>query len=541
KTPHFLGSMVTSGVTTAPREVIDGQQRLTTAIISLCAIRDLYSEYNQQLKVTGITEYLEYRDRNGEQNYRLKNKDRASASRLNDNILLPPGRRKQAPEFDSESLEMAAYKEFDSLTRKALEGVDDVVQRLDEIRDSLLAAEVVYINVEDRQNAFTIFETLNDRGKSLTVMDLVKNMLFAEIPSGDEDSSERAWSQILQVIDDSRFQGINPDSFLYYAWNSRSNPNVSEPEIIEQARLRRSISQRVDCSEDRAAASEQIVEDLRTDARIIECLNNTLINDGSAQVWKEISSSWRRDKFDDICEHLYGILVSGSMQPITLLISLMRAYTCEEQKLSRSQLLRFLRIIERFQFRWSIAQKSSTASIRGLYRQAASTVSARQSSSDVERAIADFVIASRKLDATDVQFKEGINRLTYSKTKKKNLFKIRHILTRIEKSYNTTKLNLAKGSSIEHLHGLEGRSEATPRNSWIFKLGNLAIIPPGINSQLPAPFPEKSTELKKFINSEDIELSAAIEFKDWGPDKANLRLKAISERSLKIWPKVDAN
>lgn len=540
-TPHFLGSMVTSGITTAPREVIDGQQRLTTAIISLCVIRDLYSENGQELRVTGITEYLEFRDRNGELNYRLKNKDQSSASRLNDNIILPPERRNQAPEFDNDALEMTAYKEFDSLARKALAGEKNVVQKLDEIRDSILAAEVVYINVEDRKNAFTIFETLNDRGKSLTVMDLVKNMLFAEIPSGDEDSSERSWSRILQAIDDSRFEGINPDSFLYYAWNSRFNPNDPKSDIVEQARLRRSISQKIESSESRDSASGQIIEDLHTDARIIACLNDTLNSDGSALAWKDISSSWRRDKFDDVCEHLYGILVSGSMQPIPLLISLMRAYVCEERKLSRKQLLNFLRIIERFQFRWSIAQKGSTSSIRRLYRQAASAISARKSSSDVDQALTDFTAAALKIDATDIQFKDGIHRLSYSRTRSKDLFKIRHILTRIEKSYSSTKLDFGKGASVEHLKGLEGRSEATARNSWIFKLGNLAIIPSDTNSKLPAEFSEKSSELRKFINDEDEVLSSALANKTWGPEMANLRLKAISDRSLDIWPKVDAN
>ncbi|ERB51519.1 hypothetical protein N806_09975 [Rhodococcus sp. P27] len=535
--PHFLGSMVTSGATSAPREVIDGQQRLTTTIITLCVLRDLYQEFGNTARVTGIKEYLEYIDRDGHRNHRLKNRDASAAGRLNDNILLDREHRAVAPGYDPGALESQAYDTFERLARDLLQNAPDKIQQLDEIRDAILESEVVYINVEDRKNAFTIFETLNDRGKSLTVLDLVKNLLFAEIASSDEDSSERAWSQILEMLDDLTFEGMTPDVFLYYAWNSKHHARNSSADTVEQARLRRSIADQIESSNDRDAAARDLIIGLQTDAKILAGLNQTLSSNGSPDPWRGLDTTWRRDKYEDICDRLYGVLVAGSSQPFPLLLSLMRAYLSEHNAIPRKTLIEFLDAVESFQFRWSIAQKSSTSTIRRIYRQSASLVSASTSKPDFESAIKSFVTGASKIDASDAQFRDGISRLAYSRTRSKDSFKIRHILTRIEKSYQETKLDLSRQLSMEHLQGLEGRSEVTPRNSWIFKIGNLALVPPEINSNLPKTFPDKCDELRNWINGEDKQLVEAIDSKVWKSEQANERHGAIIHRALELWPR----
>lgn len=538
--PHFLGSMVTSGATSAPREVIDGQQRLTTTIIVLCVLRDLYREIGIGQRVTGINEYLEYNDRNGDRNNRLRNKDASAASRLNDNVLLEKGRRAAAPGYDPEALESKAYETFEKLVRDELNSSTDQTQRLDEIRDAILESEVVYINVEDRKNAFTIFETLNDRGKSLTVMDLVKNLLFSEITSGDEDSSERAWSDILKKVDEITLEGMTPDMFLYYAWNSKHHAGQTGWDTIEQARLRRSIADQIESSTDRDTAAQDLITGFRSDARILAGLNQTLTSNGAPDVWRELDSTWRRDKYEEICDRVYGILVAGSNQPLPLLLSLMRAYHRKSAAISRKTLLEFLAVVESFQFRWSVAQRPSTSSIRRLYRQAASSVSASVSKPTFQAALKSFVTGASKIDASDAQFRDGIGRLAYSKTRSKDTYRIRYILTRIEKSYQSTPLNLSRQLSIEHLQGLEGRSEATPRNSWIFKIGNLALLPPEVNADLPKLFADKCDELRNWINVEDEPLVGAIGSKVWRSEQSNERMTAIIQRAVELWPRTQA-
>lgn len=537
--PHFLGSMVTSGATSAPREVIDGQQRLTTAIIALSVLRDLYGDLGSAPRVTGISEYLEFNDRNGDRIYRLKNKDAKAASRLNDNILIEKSRREDAPGFDPGALETQAYGVFEDLVRKTLSRSEeqDAVTLLDEIRDSILETEVVYINVEDRKSAFIIFETLNDRGKSLTVMDLVKNLLFSELSGGDDDSSERTWSDTLESIDELTFEGMSPDSFLYYAWNSRHHAKHPNADIVENARLRRSVSDHMESSTDRLKTAQDLIADLSKDASILASLNQTLMSNGSPESWRAVDGGWRRDKYEVISNHLYGVMLTGASQPLPLLLSLMRAYLRDSGRISSSILISFLKEVESFQFRWSVSQKSSTSTIRRLYRHSAALVSTSSSKTGFETAMGTFVEGAAKIGATDAQFKDGISKLVYSRTRGKDAFKIRRILTSIEKGYPTTRLDLGHQLSLEHLQGLEGRSEATYRNSWIFKIGNLALVPPQVNANLPREFADKCDELKDWINPGDAALTGAISTGTWRSEQSNDRLGAIAQRATELWAK----
>lgn len=537
--PHFIGSMVTSGVASSPREVIDGQQRLTTVIIALAVIRDMYLEADNNQRVTGINEFLEYYDRNGHRNQRLTNRDNNASNRLNDNVLLEKSQRPGAPSFDPESLESQAYSTFESLVRERTDDEPDPVAVLDSIRDAILETEVVYINVEDRRNAFTIFETLNDRGKSLTVMDLIKNLLFAELPQADEDSSERAWSAVNEYVDQLTFDRFEADRFLYYSWNSRKQDGVPLADIIEESRLHRSISDALAASGDQSQFARNLVNEIYFDAQIMSVMNQTLNANGAPDSWRYLDKKWRRDKYEQISDRVYGVLVSGAHQPFPLMLSLMRAYLRGSGILSRKLLIQFLTAVENFQFRWSIAQKGSTSSIRTLYRQTASAVSASGTRQDLEGALEHFVKVSSNIGASDAQFRDGIARLAYSNTKTKDAFKIRHILLRLERSYGATKLDLTHQLSIEHLQGLEGRSEATPRNSWIFKLGNLALVPPEVNASFPKSFEGKCADLGELVNTGDTVLTKAVAEGSWKSDNAGSRLSALTERALVLWPRME--
>lgn len=56
---HFLGSFVFEKIPTSNKLiVIDGQQRLTTIIITLCAVCVLFNEIDEQDRFNGVTKYI---------------------------------------------------------------------------------------------------------------------------------------------------------------------------------------------------------------------------------------------------------------------------------------------------------------------------------------------------------------------------------------------------------------------------------------------------------------------------------------------------
>src|SRR5205807_2466252 len=88
--------------------------------------------------------------------------------------------RQANPGSDSEKAQYAAYEIFaKGIAAELTESSRSDAEILDAIRDRFLRASVVYVRVDDRQNAFRIFETLNDRGKSLNQVDLVKNQVIS--------------------------------------------------------------------------------------------------------------------------------------------------------------------------------------------------------------------------------------------------------------------------------------------------------------------------------------------------------------------------
>ncbi len=97
---------------------------------------------------------------------------------------------------------------------------EEVAKRLFEIvlyfRDSVAA---VRLNVKDEETAFTIFETLNDRGVELSPLDLVKNFLFRRASRQSvqrlRDMEDR-WIQLMSTL-----STVKADSFLKAFWTSR--------------------------------------------------------------------------------------------------------------------------------------------------------------------------------------------------------------------------------------------------------------------------------------------------------------------------------
>ena len=73
------------------------------------------------------------------------------------------------------------------------------------ILDKVNSAILVMIEVSNHADAYTLFESLNNRGTPLTSVDLIKNLLLARLDvngDGDIDYYFSRWTEILSDLGD---------------------------------------------------------------------------------------------------------------------------------------------------------------------------------------------------------------------------------------------------------------------------------------------------------------------------------------------------
>jgi Protein of unknown function (DUF1524)/Protein of unknown function DUF262 len=193
---HFTGAIVTAPARSTPVGVnkylvIDGQQRLTTVAVLLCAIRSrLPSESKRHRQITRL---LLNEDYEGTDVYKLlpTQPDRqAWFSLLEDPSHAADTRFRRSFRFFSEK-----FSELD----ESEQPID--LQRLFEIVQQRL--NVVFIHLGDADDPYLIFESLNAKGARLTQADLVRNYLLLRLHTGvQEQVYNQQWLPMQERLGD---------------------------------------------------------------------------------------------------------------------------------------------------------------------------------------------------------------------------------------------------------------------------------------------------------------------------------------------------
>lgn len=202
---HFLGAMVldqkqTPATHVSKRQVIDGQQRLTTLQIFLSAFRDFCSEHDCEEMAKECAGFTLNKGMMADvevdkfkvwptQLDRAQFSDVVGAcSRAEILKRHPLRKRPYARQFDPRPRMVEAYlffyEQFDEFflgtqTEPPLAGDVPLAQRVEECFQALKGAlQVVEIDLESGDDAQVIFETLNARGEPLLPADLLRNFIF---------------------------------------------------------------------------------------------------------------------------------------------------------------------------------------------------------------------------------------------------------------------------------------------------------------------------------------------------------------------------
>lgn len=171
---HFLGSIVTSPVPSGPERpemflLIDGQQRLTTLAILLAAIRDV-SDDEARAKVESL--YLRNQFADGLDEYKVLP---TQADRAEFWTIMSSG----GPSGMSHEMRQT-YSYFGRVIRRTV--ADDPSLETDSLISTILnGLALVSVTLEEKDNPYRVFESLNATGLRLNQVDLLRNYYFMRL------------------------------------------------------------------------------------------------------------------------------------------------------------------------------------------------------------------------------------------------------------------------------------------------------------------------------------------------------------------------
>jgi len=210
---YFLGTIVLTKKQDGLLEIVDGQQRLTTILLFAAAVRDIFKEKNKDKKIQ--ENYLSDYDRREDKEIpklTLSNQDNDFYREyvVNRKTDFLPKTKSNESIRDSYLLFFDIFKEKEYDEQTLLDLMDFLDAKL----------KVVIIIVSEETNAFTIFETLNDRGLVLAQIDLLKNYLYSKCSNATILTNvQQHWNKLSDKFDDRKLSLID---YIRVFWMSNN-------------------------------------------------------------------------------------------------------------------------------------------------------------------------------------------------------------------------------------------------------------------------------------------------------------------------------
>jgi len=495
---YFIGHMVCEGNYNGVKfRVIDGQQRVTTITIMLSVIRDIFYAKELYNLANGLHEnYIFSKDRDNNEYVILDNKMpypvlqayvQSKPDKKDKTILaVKSGEKKIIKAYNK------FYKEWEDLSE----------DKLKKLRDKILNLEIIFVAVDDEVDAFTIFETLNAKGKDLTPLDLMKNQVFKNYNRQTHiDEPNDSWKKI---IENSKDRNIK---FLNYFWASRYK-KVSDRKIYKEF---------IKKSKEKSFNYNIFIENLLNDSKIFQKIIFPKLEDwngnGEFKVYFSLNAI-----------QIFNIQVANS-----LLMSLLREY--DDKNISLKYLLKALMAIERFHFINNAIIGGRSSGLDTMYSRISRDL---YNATDKHRKqnVIDKIIDKLKEKLPNIeQFKAKIDsRLYFSSKNTKQKKLVQYVLKRLEyekQNYNIELFDV----SLEHIYPEKfDQHWINIDMKYIQNIGNLVLLDKGINSKIGN---KKYGEKKKIILEESTLLTTKEVFEEyskWNKENIEKRKKMLIEK-----------
>jgi uncharacterized protein with ParB-like and HNH nuclease domain len=499
--------------------VVDGQQRLTTITLLLCALRNVLKEEGFSNLAKGIHNLIERPNIKNERYYVLQTE---TSYPFFQEYVQKFGTPTSVPDVGpEEQLLKEAYDYLRGNLDSTVEGIKEqtslsdpkkkakVEEELSQIRDKVLGLKLIFTSLDNEDDAYLIFETLNTRGKDLTLSDLVKSHLsrLLKPPNKGVDIAKDKWSEIAETFEESQAD-LSVSTFIHHFWLSRYD-------YITEKKLYKALRKRI--KKDDAG---KFLDDLLKESKIYR------------QIYEPSYKKWKKDDLD-IRDSLDAMNLFRIRQQLPLVLAVMRHY--EDGTLKPKHVKEILSAVENFHFVFTaVTSQRSSGGISFMYASAAKNLHEASSLSDKVSALDALEKKLRTKIPGYAEFEAGFVELRYSSkmTKQKNL--VRYTLSKIcQRNSSGTPLDPDK-LTIEHLAPENPAKAGGLTDEQIASIGNLIVVDQTLNNKLAN---KNVVDKKKILESANIWVDPVF-FKaaSWGPTEIASRARTLAAEAYnKVW------
>jgi uncharacterized protein with ParB-like and HNH nuclease domain/alkylated DNA nucleotide flippase Atl1 len=507
---HFIGSVVIAPSPTLQAGgvnrwlLVDGQQRLTTLMLALAAIRDhLGGGEGDPDRIH--RQYLVNEFREGDDHLRLL-PTQADRDDYRTIVLHTPGTSATGNVGD-------AYRFF----RTVLTSVDDPDddQDIARIEQAIRAGlSIVEITTERSDNVYRIFESLNNTGLKLSQADLLRNYLFMRLPSRGEDVYRDVWLPM-----QNRLPSSDLELLVWLDLVIRGNDRVKQNEIY------RAQQERLDeiPKTEEAPIEAEIAELARRSRHLERILNPVTEEDPQLASALTRLKEWGAATAYPLVMHLFDLLERGVA--------------------TADDVAKSLIYVESFLVRRMLCQVP-TNNLNRVFNAAPAVI---KDQAPVAAAVRSYLSGRRRYWPADAEVRRNIRTRPFYWTGRGQ--QRTFVLRRLEQSYGAPEpvdFNLAK-LTIEHI------LPQTPTDEWLKLLANEVTEESGpkelhellVHTLGNLTLTAENAKLSNnpFQRKQDIFQASALQMNReiaeapaWGKAQILQRADRLADRVVKIWP-----
>ncbi|MCS5488896.1 DUF262 domain-containing protein [Algoriphagus limi] len=547
---HLLGNLVCLiGAHSADinqLEVIDGQQRITTLSLLLTAISKSLKkkeDFEEAQKIDSLltSSGLDRVKKNKVELGELDNPDYIKVLKGTDSDTIQNLNLKNNLQYFSDWLEELTDEEFYSFHFKLMDKV--LIIRLD---------------VFQAKDAYKLFETINNRGLSLSATDIIKNFLLGHASSLDNETLESVkenWKNIIVSLD-----GISTDEFFRHYMCSQLKRKITYTFLNDEFKKLyiKSVKNCEGLAEYRVYSrlktedfESEIVEEIDTEDEIIEEIQEKDLTESSEKItatefaknlagYAKTYSLIRKRKFANqkINNAIFDLQRIQSVPAYTFLLELF-----SREQFSYSDKLEILRMIAVFMLRRHICSRQT-----GVLDNIFSDLVHKLDGEDVKNAIKERLLKDMpddqefKLNFTKADYKRSINRakyvleqIEYTLHASTGEFTINsgmdvHLEHIIPQVITTKKSKKEFGDWEKYL----GNNSKLVHGDYVNKIGNFTLLGQKLNIDASNnPFEDKLVEYQK--SSFKVTKEIIDNYPEFRFNEVEKRSKVLAERAIDIW------